>query len=347
MKILIGMAHPKHVYMFKNFIRDMSARGHQIKTVTIDKDFTEYLLNRFCLPYTSIGVNSPKLYKKILGMPTWEYNTFKIAREFKPDIYLGQALPYLAHISAVFRKPYILLEDSEPAYMVQSVSFPFANNIITPACYKDDLGAKQIRFNGYFELAYLHPNHFNPDFSVLDSLGLNKKDKFVVMRFVSWTAIHDIGQAGGYSSDIKERIIDELEEHCQVFITSERPLSGKFKKYSVKVPPEKIHDLLYFANMLIGDSQTMTSEAGILGTPAIRCNSFVGENDMGNFVELEEKYRLIFNYSDPEQAKNKAIELIHKSGLKEEWRIKKERLLSEKGDFNRFLIEFIEKYGTQ
>jgi predicted glycosyltransferase len=45
----------------------------------------------------------------------------------------------------------------------------------------------------------------------------------------------------------------------------------------------------------------MTTEAAVLGTPAIRCNSFVGKRDMGNFIELEKKYGLIFNFDSVEK----------------------------------------------
>jgi len=43
---------------------------------------------------------------------------------------------------------------------------------------------------------------------------------------------------------------------------------------------------LYYANVYIGDSQTMATEASVLGTPAIRSNSFAEGSDMSNFREL-------------------------------------------------------------
>ena len=59
-----------------------------------------------------------------------------------------------------------------------------------------DLGRKHIRYNGFHELAYLHPNRFKPDISVLDELKVKEGEKFVILRFVSWNATHDFGQAG-------------------------------------------------------------------------------------------------------------------------------------------------------
>jgi len=89
----------------------------------------------------------------------------------------------------------------------------------------------------------------------------------------------------------------------------------------------------------------MTTEAAILGTPVIRCNSFVGDNDTGNMVELEEKYQLIFNYSDPSQAIAKAAELIKQPDLKQQWQEKRQALLADKIDVLKFMVETIEGYG--
>jgi hypothetical protein len=65
---------------------------------------------------------------------------------------------------------------------------------------------------------------------------------------------------------------------------------------------------------------------------------------MGNFIELENKYGLIFNYSDANEALNKAIELIQIENIKEEWSYKRKEMLSDKIDITSFLSWFIETY---
>ena len=102
---------------------------------------------------------------------------------------------------------------------------------------------------------------------------------------------------------------------------------------------------MYYAQLLVGDSQTMTTEAALLGTPAVRCNSFVGENDMANFIELENKYDLIYSFNDYEKALDKAIYLLQKSDLKEEWVQKRNVMLSDKVDVSSFIVDYIDKYS--
>jgi hypothetical protein len=129
-----------------------------------------------------------------------------------------------------------------------------------------------------------------------------------------------------------------------VFISAEKKVPQDLEKYLLNIPKHKIHDCLYYAKMCVTDTQTMTTEAGILGTPVIRCNSFVGKNDMGNFIELEQQYKLIFSYRDPEQAIEKALILIKDKDIKKEWNEKKQKLLSDKIDITAFLVWYIENY---
>ena len=63
------------------------------------------------------------------------------------------------------------------------------------------------------------------------------------------------------------------------------------------VPPDRIHHLLAFARLFIGESATMASESVILGTPAI----YVDPVGRGYTDEQERRYGLCFNYR-PAQA---------------------------------------------
>jgi len=345
MRVLIGMMHPKHVHMFRHIINYLQNEGHQVKVLAIEKDVTLTLLDKFGIDYIPIGRNPPEIISKAVNALVWDIRTIKIAMEFKPDIYLGQAFPHFAHARQITGGKYIILEDSEPARIVQSFSFPFADIILTPSAYRLDHGYKQVKFNGYFELMYLHPRYFKPNPGVLKKLDLNKKDKFVILRFVSWSAVHDIGYQGFTLNDIR-KAVSELEKYARVFITSERRLPKDLEKYRIRISPENIHHLLYYASLFMGDSQTMSTESALLGTPTIRCNSFVGKNDMGNFIELEHRYGLIFNYRNPNDAIEKAVSLLTNSKIKKIWRRKRINLIKNKTDVNRFILSIITKEGV-
>jgi len=343
MRIMIGIGHPKQVHIRKNIINNLVEDGHEVKIVTWDKDITSYLLNVYGFKYEIIGKNYKGLMKKAYGMLKSDFKLFKIAKRFKPDI-LVWGSPYLAHVSKLIGKPHIDFTDTEHAKLATLISFPFSDVICTPSCYRGKIDPKKhVMYNGYEELAYLHPNYFKPDPGVLDDLGLSKEDRFIIIRFVSWRASHDVGQHG-FELRKLQIFVKELEKFGKVLITSEAELKKDFEKYKIKVPPEKMHDLLYYATMYIGEGATMASESAILGTPAIYVNTL----RLGCLDEKEKRYGLVYNFSNSKTAQKdalaKAVELLEDGNQKSKWQRKREKLLSEKIDVTKFMTDFIENH---
>lgn len=341
MKIMIGILHPKQVHSWKNVIKNLENDGHEVKIAAMEKDITLNLLDAYSFKYEIIGKNYKGLIKKACGMLRTDIKTLKIAKKFKPDILAGGG-PYLAHVSKLIGKPCITFSDTEHAKLTSWLTFPFSDVICTPSCFKKNINPKKhVTFNGYISLAYLHPNYFKPDPSVLDDLGLSKDDKFIIMRLVSWKSSHDIGDKGFTN---KKDILRSLEQYGRVLITSEAKLPPELEKYKITVPPEKIHHILYFADLYIGESAPMATESAILGTPAI----FVSTSRRGYTDELESRYGLVYTFSEPKtmqkNALEKAFELLGNENIKKEWREKRKKLLNEKIDVTKFMTDFIENY---
>ena len=105
-------------------------------------------------------------------------------------------------------------------------------------------------------------------------------------------------------------------------ISSEGQLSSTFYKYQVNISPDKMHDLLYYASLYVGEGATMAVESALLGTPSIYISSLAGT--MGNLEELENKYGLINSYSSDHPAIDKIIDYLRRSDLKEIWKKRKE-----------------------
>jgi predicted glycosyltransferase len=341
MKLLINIGHPAHVHFFKNAIKKFESKGYQIKVTAREKDNSLYLLNNYGIKHEIVGQSKSRISNKIIEVINRELNIYNIAKKFDPDILIGASGDFfIATIGWLLRKPSIIFEDSEADKSIYWLCEPFATKIFTPTGFTKHLNPKKhIRYNGYKELAYLHPKYFTPNDSFFHLLGLKPYEKYVIIRLVAWNAVHDIGQKG-LTKEAINNFIKLCEKYGQVFISSESELPQDLKKYQIKIPPERIHDALFFAQMLIGDSQTMTTEAGILGTPAIRSNSFVGT--MSNFEELEKKYDLIFSFNDPNRAFNKAKELLEDNNLKKKWENKRKILLNEKINVTDYLVNCIE-----
>ncbi len=273
MKILIDIGHPAHVHYFKNSIRILEDKGHKIAITSRDKEISLYLLDKYGFKYTCTGKNLPSKLGKAYSIIRNDLAIYKVARTFKPDIVVSFFSPFAAHVGKISRKPVIGFSDTEHAKINIILSKLFTDAIVVPSCYWGSISAnKEVRFNGYFELAYLHPKRFTPDPSIKNLLGIQVDQKYAILRFVSWSAAHDVGHQG-LELAAKRKIVCELSKYVKVFISSEGEIPYDLKSYRIKIPPEKMHDALAFAYLYIGEGATMASECAMLGTPAIYVNS--------------------------------------------------------------------------
>jgi len=344
MKYLFDIGHPAHVHYFKNLIWTLKKKGHEIKITTRDKEISLYLLNKYGFEYICTGQNKSTILGKISSLIKNDYVIYKETKKFNPDILISFFLPFTSHVGRVLRKPVIGFTDTEHATLNFFLSEKFTDTIITPRCYKRKFPQnKHIRFDGYFELAYLHPNYFTPDSSILNLLRVKKNERYIIMRFVSWKASHDIGHKG-ISLENKINAVKEFAKYAKIFISSEEKLPDVLEKFSIKIPPEKMHSALYYSSLLYGESATMASECAVLGTPAI----FLDNNGRGYTDEEEKRYGLVFNFTesllDQEKSIKKGIELLQALDLKQEWQIRRYKMLSEKIDITAFMIWLIENY---
>lgn len=345
MKVLFNVGHPAQVHLFKNLLWNLEKKGHICKITAVEKEVSLNLLDAYGFEYDVVGSSKLTSFSKAIEMLRIEYKLYKIAKSFKPDILVGGVgNVYISHLGKLIGKNSIVFDDTEHSKIEHFLMDPFATVICTPSCYRLDMGKKQIRYHGNHELAYLHPNYFTPDAKVLNEIGLKKDDTFIILRFVSWGAIHDVGHTGLTLED-KRNAVKEFEKYGRVLITSEKPLQKEFEQYRINVSPEKMHDLLYYATLLYGESATMASECAVLGTHAIFCD-YAGR---GYTDEEEKRYGLVYNfYNEESMGKDslaKALELLNNPFLKKEGRQKREKLLAESIDVTSFMEDIIEKYA--
>jgi uncharacterized protein len=318
----------------------MIKKEHVIMVSSRKKEMTNYLLKTYNIDHKSISKISNNPIGLGLELIKRNINFLYLCKKFKPDLLTGIMGPTIAPIGKIINKPSIVFYDTETANITNSFVYPLSTKLVTPKPYRHDLGEKHIKYDGYQELAYLHPKYFKADPLVLKDIGVEEDEDFFIIRLVSWNASHDIGKKGLNEKKI-DKLISLLSKHGRVFISSERKKISN--KYKLDIPAEKIHDLLYFSKMYIGEGGTMASEAAILGTPSIFYSPF--SNCFGNFIELEKKYDMMYSINDFESLQNKINYLLNSDfNLKKIWFNKRKKLISEKIDVNKFMIDLVEEY---
>ena len=342
MKILIDIGHPAHVYLFKNFAIEMLGKGSDVLFTCREKEFELALLDHYGFRYKSFGRKYNSIVGKALGMLEFSIKEWLVGRKFKPDILLSHGSIYAAQASLFLRRPHIAFEDTfnfEQIYLYK----PFTKYILTADYLHPLVSNKVVRYPGYHELAYLHPNRFNPDISILNELGVEQGEKYVIIRFVLWNASHDIGHKG-ISYENKKNAIEKFSKYAKIFISSEEELSEEFKQYQLQIAPHRLHHALAFSSLVWGESFTIPAESAMLGVPSI-----INHNTTSYYLkELQEKYGLCFCFTESEKdqrdAISKGVEILQQTNIKTTWKEKRNTMLKDKIDVTSFLVWFIELF---
>jgi predicted glycosyltransferase len=339
MKILVDLTHPAHVHFFKSPIQQWIARGHRVIITSRDKDLTLSLLDHYGLPHTSLG----SARSGLLGLG-WELmdrgsRLWRVVRRERPTVVTAVGGTFIAPVGWLAGTPVVLFTDTEHARVANAIAFPFATVVCTPSAYKIDLGPRQVRYDGYHELAYLHPTQFTPDPQVLPKAGLAETDVYFIVRFVSWGAAHDVGHHG-FTREGKYRLVAELQKLGRVIITSEAPLPPDLEHHRMPVSHAELHDLLAFSRLYIGEGGTLASEAVVLGVPAV----FVNTLSMGYVEEQQNMYGMICLTSDENVGIAQALEWGSDPDIRQTWQVKRQKLLADKIDVSAWMVDFVEQF---
>ena len=337
MRVLIDILHPAHVHFFRNFHAEMEARGHQVCITARDKDRSVELLRAFDLPYQQISQQKSGGAGLAVEMAQRTPRLMKIMRSFRPDVMTGIMGPSIALAGALRRVPAVVFYDTEFAVQTNRVVYPLAYSVCTPDCYQGTVRGRHPQYAGYHELAYLHPNRFKPDPAVLGEFGVSPDEPYSIVRFVSWQAVHDRRERG-LSAEQKRHLVEVLQRHGRVLISAEGSLTPDLADLAVRGPVEQIHHLIAHARLVVGESATMSSEAAVLGVPAV----FIATTGRGYTDDQERRYGLVRHLTEDQYdlALSAIEEILAEPALR--WQESRQRLLEEKIDVTAWMTDYFE-----
>lgn len=342
MRIIIDIGHPAHVHYFRNFIKIMKNRGHVFIVIARDRGIIKELLEFYQIDFVNRGKGKDSFLGKFFYMAIADYRVFKIAKEFKPDLFLSFSSPYTSQVSYILRKPNIIINDTEHTDKIHSkFTYPFATFILTPASYLNDLGFKQVRFDNVVENFYLY-NRVNEsyEYKIRKTLRLDPGEEYMIIRMVSWKAHHDYGETGIDTKTIRG-LIKEFKGKYKIFISTEDEVPLEFKKYQIVIPSYQMHSVLRNATIFIGESATMASESAILGTHAVYINSL----PLMGYLSLEEKWGLLKYFSINQEVIEYVIRILKDPDFKRNTILQSKEMQKKLINPTDFLIHFIENFS--
>lgn len=343
MKIAFFAAHPSQYFIFREFIRRLP-NNYQPILICYEKDVLRELLekDKLSIPFFLISDKKKNQHFRFaFSFIKKIWTLFELIKKNQIELILGTSIT-LIFASKMSGIPNIIFTEDDISVIKLSakLGYPWANFIISPSiCNLGRWHYKSVRYEGYQKLAYLHPNVFRTDETVVQKYFSNPQTKYFLLRFSALSAHHDIGVTG-ITIEFAEEIIRLLQSKGEVIISSERNLPPQLEHLRLKINPLDLHQLLAHASILISDSQSMSVEASMLGVPSIRISSLVGKISV--LEELEHRYALTFGYvsSEKERVLMKIKEIIE-SKDSFEFQRKRFQMLSEKVDVNNFFIDFM------
>ncbi len=343
MRVMVAVQHPAHVHFYRHAIDELRSAGHTVRVVARAKDVATELLASHGIDHEELARAGRTLPGLALGQLQYEARLLARARSFRPDVLTAIGGLSVAHVGWLLDVPSVVFIDNEGVASTRATT-PFADVVCTPRGIRDDYGDGHRRYDGYHELAYLHPDRFQPDPDRLRAFGVDPDERYFVCRFVGWGAHHDVGESG-LSREGTTALVESLDERGEVYITTEGPLPDRFERHRLPVPADLVHDLLAGADLYAGDSQTMATEAAVLGTPAVRSNSFAAGTDMSNFVNLETRYGLLYSRGDERAALRLVERLADDPDTDERWAERRERLLADTVDVTSYVVATLCEVG--
>lgn len=345
MRFLFYLGHPAHYLNVAVAADALAARGHQVLFVAREKDVLFELLADARHPVVRVprrrGEGRLALVAEVVRR---EVLMARLVHRWKPDLLVGTDI-VITHVGRLLGVPSVVINEDDAAAvpLFARYGLRFASAILAPhCCDSTPYEHKKVGYAGYHELAYLHPAHFTPDRARAEAL-FDGHDRYFILRFSALTAHHDAGMRG-ITNALARDLIDVLAPRGRVHITSERSLGAALEPYRIRIDPRDIHHALAFADLYVGDSQTMTAEAAVLGTPAVRFNDFVGR--LSYLEELEHVFGLTRGVpADAPGALLRVVEtLVETPGLKAQWQARRAHLLDATIDVAAFFVAYLEGY---
>lgn len=267
--VLIEVVHPADVLFFANPIRLLVQRGYRIHIASRDKDVAIGLLDELKLEHLPLTKAGSGLFGMALELIRRDVSLAMLARKIRPDVLCGFGGVSISHVGKALSIPAIAFYDTDQAVLQQRLTLPFLTHQYVPEVYDGPTKAgHHTRFRGVKGLSYLHPKYFRAELSRAISAGYAQASSNYVIRLVNWQSNHDIGKRG-WSLDTVRCIVHHLSAKGKVHISTERRLPADLQEFAYSGSFTDFHHLLAYADLYVGESATIATEAVLLGVPSV------------------------------------------------------------------------------
>jgi uncharacterized protein len=277
MRVWIDLTNTAHVLVLRPLVELLERDGHEVTLTARPLSHTLELLDDWGHAYTAIGRHGGAgRVGKALAAAARVGQLFRFARGREFGCALAHGSTDLPPVSRTLRIPNTTMFDYEWAATQHHVNCRLATRVLVPdaipASRLARYGArppKLVQYPGLKEEYYMAS--FEPDPTVLDSLGLDRARVLCVVRTAPSYALYLRGAEDALLPRLLRRLSDNQRTQTVVLArTPEQREAIRGLALARVIVPERAVDgrsLVALADLLISAGGTMNREAAVLGTP--------------------------------------------------------------------------------
>lgn len=346
---LFYFIHPAKFHAFRLTINALMEKGHKVDVIIIKKDIVEDLVKSEGWNYTNIfpegrRIKSLHIYlSALINLFKTLFRLNKLIKRKSYDLIITDDLATI--IGRLKGIPTIFFTDDDLKAVPESILLAISStHILCPEITQMGIFKyKKIGYKAIKAIAHLHPNHYQPDIKNIPESLQNRTKKYFVIRCVSVTSTHDVGNKG-ISNELLKKLVNFLSNYGEVVINSQRELPQDLQKYKIKIDVRKVTDLIAFSKLFISDSTTMCAEAAVLGVPSIEIDDWF--SDFEQYKILNEKYKLLQGFYPDEEEKifNYIKSLFSNPMIDEIFMNNRKKFVDNHIDVTKFMVWLFDNY---
>src|SRR5215210_7146794 len=276
MRVWIDMTAPAHVLVFRPIIGVLRERGHEVEVTARDYAQTLQLLELHGIAHTAFGRHGgASRTRKLASLVARTSRARSFARRGNFELAWGHGSNDLALAAFSLGIPAVNMFDYEFAIQQHNIGCRLARRVLTPDRIPPDrlarYGAgpgKLVQFPGLKEEYYLAD--FEPDPSIMDSLGVDQTRVTVVIRPPPDVSLYH-RRSNRLFPEVVARLGGDEGVHAVVVPRTEeqRAFVKGLALPSLVVPDGAVdaQSLIAASDLVVSAGGTMNREAVALGTP--------------------------------------------------------------------------------
>ncbi|MHA1713676.1 MAG: DUF354 domain-containing protein [Candidatus Ranarchaeia archaeon] len=309
-RIWIDILTPKQALFFKPLIDRLDETGHQMLITTREYPQATEMIQRLGIPAQKLGRHGGfGLAEKLYADAQRILELIRPVTAFNPSIAVSFVSPTATRVAFGLAIPMICVSDSPHAHAVSRLTIPLTTYLLSPdmidkafwlpfGIRKDQI----IQYHAFDQMAWIQS--FKPSVLVLEELGLSSKRPIVTVRLEEAFAAYLMNRTEQDKSPVIP-IVNHLHDNfpdTQIVVLPRYPSQAvmleRVLPESIIIPKHVIDgpSLLFFSTLFIGAGGTMTTEAVLLGVPAI--SFFEGELEVERWLL---KRGMLYRGTTPEE----------------------------------------------